>query len=57
MWENVVPSSVSRSNQDGILKSNTALLSAKMIRTDRNSKEFQSTWKQKKSISITTEVI
>ena len=57
MWENVVPSSVSRSNQHGILKSNTALLSAKMIRTDRNSKEFQSTWKQKKSISITTEVI
>ena len=57
MWENVVPSSVSRSNQRGILKSNTALLSAKMIRTDGNSKEFQSTWKQKKSISITTEVI
>ena len=43
MWENVVPSSVSRSNQRGILKSNTALLSAKMIRTDGNSKEFQST--------------
>ena len=50
MWENVVPSSVSRSKQDGIVKSNTALLSAKMIRTDKNSKEFQSTWKQKNQV-------
>ena len=42
-WKNTVPSLVSRSNQDGIFKSNTALILAKIIVTDRNSKELQIT--------------
>ena len=42
-WKNMVPSLASRNNQDGIFKSNTALILAKIIVTDRTSRELQIT--------------
>ena len=38
-WKNMVPSFVSRNNQDGISRLNTAPQSAETMVTDRNSKQ------------------